>query len=304
LLFNKRLDGTSVPPTVDFTFTAGVDEIGINAIYINYDTLFIALDSLLTVYDDSTLLLSYTSGPTPLKSYSSPVEVANFADSTVVNNLNPVSFLLTDGKTEGWYAAHVDYVTYSDGDSINKWSDRSGNNRHFLASSDAYEPWFKGDSIVFNGTTNRMQADDYVEPDSLTIYMVYKPISFVDQAAYFQQSSTLRIDNNNGDNNNNRVLVGGVSIRYDITYNNWYILSVTVKNNDTCTYILNGGSKVSTAIGAVAFLDYIRIGYSGSVNAYANFAIKEFIYRSQADDDETRAIIMSYLNNKYAIYEE
>jgi len=88
VLLDENLQQDSIPLVAAFTFTGGIakTEIGINAITISYDTLFVALDSIPISYVDSVLYLSYTPGYPALQD-SSENAVAAWVDSTVTNNL-------------------------------------------------------------------------------------------------------------------------------------------------------------------------------------------------------------------------
>lgn len=78
----------SVPAVSAFSFYGGNTEIGLNAVTLNEDSLFVALDSTLTVFNDSTLLLSYTKPATSMLQDSTGNEVVAWADSAVTNNLD------------------------------------------------------------------------------------------------------------------------------------------------------------------------------------------------------------------------
>lgn len=89
----------SLPPVSAFNFTAGSDIIGIYAVSISDSMLYLALDSTLTVYDDSILYLDYTRSWPRLQDSTGNATVA-WVDSTVTNNLAEAPFdggIVTDG---------------------------------------------------------------------------------------------------------------------------------------------------------------------------------------------------------------
>lgn len=73
----------SIPLTTDFSSTEDGTTIGINTITINYDTVFVALDSSIT--ESTNALLSYTSGYPALQDSSSGI-TTGWVDKVVTNN--------------------------------------------------------------------------------------------------------------------------------------------------------------------------------------------------------------------------
>ena len=95
VLMTEPLDSDSIPPTSAFTFTGGVTTIGLDTTWmgsVGSDSLFIGLDSTLTIFDDSTFLIDYTP-PVGVAGVNGKLQdvadntVVAWVDSTVANNL-------------------------------------------------------------------------------------------------------------------------------------------------------------------------------------------------------------------------
>lgn len=114
-IWSENLQQDSIPPTSAFALTEDGNTFGIEAITINEDSLFIALDS--TGAYGSTYLLSYTSG-TPAVQDSSENNAVSFTGQAVTNNISApggetnliYNGDFSEGET-GWNA-------YSDGLSV------------------------------------------------------------------------------------------------------------------------------------------------------------------------------------------
>lgn len=102
-IWDRNLHQDSIPPTSAFALTEDGNTFGIEAITINYDSLFIALDS--TGAYGSTYLLSYTPG-TPAVQDSSGNNAASFTGQAVTNNISsPAINMIANGtfdNTDYW----------------------------------------------------------------------------------------------------------------------------------------------------------------------------------------------------------
>jgi hypothetical protein len=79
----------STPPVSSFDLTEDGTVFGINTVRVNYDSVFLPLDS--TISSNTDLLLSYTKGDTVLQD-SSNRETPSFVNKTVTNNVTGPSF--------------------------------------------------------------------------------------------------------------------------------------------------------------------------------------------------------------------
>ena len=121
VLMTEPLDSDSIPPTSASTFTGGVTTIGLDTTWmgsVGSDSLFIGLDSTLTIFDDSTFLIDYTP-PVGVAGVNGKLQdvadntVVAWVDSTVANNL--VLSLGSEMLTDGAFDSNDTYWTASDG---------------------------------------------------------------------------------------------------------------------------------------------------------------------------------------------
>lgn len=188
VLFSESLDTDSIPDETAFTFTGGATTIGLDSAWANADSLFIGLDSILTVFTDSTFLLDYALTDPALQDASGN-KVYSFTDQAVTNNFSdyPAIFSNSD-STIGLYIADVDNYTLDSDTAVQQWDDLSGNGNHLTAANSGYRLWYNGGDSVMVTPGSRLAVD--LGADSIdmpiTVYAVFNQWEYIQWSSYLK----------------------------------------------------------------------------------------------------------------------
>lgn len=302
-IWDRNLHQDSIPPTSAFALTEDGNNFGIEAITINEDSLFIALDS--TGAYGSTYLLSYTPG-TPAVQDSSENNAVAFSGMSVTNNIGAVAEApsLLNTNTYAWLIADAaNITTYSSTTGINTWADVSGNGNDFVtthASGQGSRVWDAANEEVHvvDTTLEARLGIATIDPalSVATIYMVVRLNSHV-------ANSTILLLSTDGA----RILQHDVSPDLTLYMGNWEIFNSNIGSgygiltavinttnsslqwNDLTAATGNAGSR---AINEISIGDFI-----GSTLC----SIKEIIIRDVVDSAQDIIDVKTYLNTKYSL---
>ncbi len=87
--------------------------------------------------------------------------------------------ILSDSDTKAWYVAERQYMTFSSGNIVERWDDKSGNN-HYLwqpTPGEQYLPTFSGDTVNFHDNS-QFEDLNFTQSQPLTVYLVAKMRSY------------------------------------------------------------------------------------------------------------------------------
>lgn len=143
LLSNTDVHQDSVPPASAFSVYEGAEEFGIEAIEINSDTLFIALDS--TAVNGETYTLNYTQDFPALQD-STGNKTVNWTDRAITNNVEAESppasqqnlILHSEDMSTGWTMYAGDFIDIV----VNQANDLNGQATLDEMTTGSGEGWF------------------------------------------------------------------------------------------------------------------------------------------------------------------
>jgi len=305
-IWSENLQQDSIPPTSAFSLTEDGNTFGIEAITINEDSLFIALDSTGTY--GSEYRLSYTPG-TPALQDSAGNPVAAFSNRLITNNFEAppagVPTFLSDGHTYAWLKAEAEYMTtYESSTAITKWADASGNGNDFVTSS------FQGyasriwdatnqevhmiDTIVEARLENSVAGDSL---ETLTIFMVVRI------NGYIESSMLMGLNHNPGA----MIMQGGSANDMVLYAGNWglavynvgsgYGILTAIVNTTNSSLQWNDLTASTGDAGSVTFQEFYLGNYTNSTLS----SFKEIIIRDNVATAQEIIDVKAYLNEKYGL---
>ena len=290
----------STAAVANFSVKEGVATMGIEAITISNDTVFIALDSLAS--GNYAYTIAYTRGPKYLQD-ASGYYVPSWTAQSVTNNITP---LILNTNTKIWLINDVANFTMNPADSlVTQWDDMSGNANHLLQPSGTDIPKYMGTvGVRFDGVDDYMYDNSFADEDTLMLYAVIKIASHANYDQIFRFANTgFKLSQIVGANQL-QVTQGVNSVNTAESYysfDNYYILRVAWNYEvSSGSFIRLNASAATTGTLAAATTAYFRIGNDGS--DVPVLYIKEFILRSKVDTEGDQTTIVNYLNSKYSVY--
>jgi len=289
----------SVPPLTSFTLWAGGTEHGIASVDINYDTLFIALDSA-GVYG-TVYTLDYTRG-TPALQDSTGNKTASWIGRSVTNSFEEPeagvpTFLTSDGYTWSWLEAQAANLTLN-GSQITAVNDKGSGNHDWTGNGTPGAQWDAvNEEIDFaNGSSANLELATSPSSLPVTIYMVVRVTDWADgRALMYFTVPTARISQGGG-TNQLLLYAGQYNLFADYTNGEYAVITATL-NGATSSIQWNDDTPVTGNAGANG-ISGIYLGY---YQDNANFSTKEVIVRNTSDSAQNKTDVKAYLYSKYSI---
>lgn len=199
-----------------------------------------------------------------------------------------------------------DSINQSNGTTIQTWSDKSGNNRHFNQSNTNWRPTFRTSmlngmpGVEFNGHDNRMHTDSWTNQNQPnTVFVVYYNIN-VDATPYDGLS-----DNTGRTSgyfwNEKWYMFAGSDFFFDIGKASGYTGIITSVYNGSNSIIYENGEEKATGNAGTNSCDGFTIGSRWDGEYPLNGGILEYIYCNDALSSKERRGIERYLCKRYGI---
>jgi len=286
---SRDLLADSTAAVANFSVKEGVADMGVNAITISNDTLYVTLDSL--AFYDSTYTISYTRGPKYLQDASGYLTV-NWSNQSVANTIEPTApATLTDTDiTKLWVAYNVG-ITMDADSTVTAWADQSGSGNHLTSPGSTYDPKWTGSevSVLLNDMLEKQSIAGIAQP--LTLYVVIDPTDWQGDRTILRFGSIGPYFGHSAFENN---LQAGNGIYKPFTENQYHIV-VCHFSESTYSIKINDGT-VGSGTGLAKTIDRIEMFY-GTISKF-----KEIILRTADDDASVEGNIRDYLNAKYDIF--
>lgn len=220
--------------------------------------------------------------------------------SNIISAATNAPSVLIDGKTRTWYAGDEPSTITKDGSNIvSRWNDKLLSGRDLLQADASKQPLFIDNAIRFNGSDEFMQAS-FTQAQPRYVYLVIKQLAWGATRYIFDgalSSSNVLVQHTSTPK---LAAYAGTfsSDSAELPLNKWGIVRVKF-NGASSELIVDNNAKISGNFGAATSAGLCLGSAANGSFGFANFKIKEFISRANADDDATSAIIYDYLKRKY-----
>ena len=205
----------------------------------------------------------------------------------------------------------------TDGSSVARWEDRSGNSRNASQATSANRPILKTavqngrNGIRFDGSNDFMATASFAHSVPLTLFLVCKRLSNTGS-----QSDFNRIIEHGSNNGVAIITRSGGNIQYQYatsapvdsgvnpaTDTKVYELFVDSSAPRNVTFRVNNGNQTTTARAETpATPSVFNLAQFGGGSYNANVEIYELCYYNLKISDQERDNVRNYLNSKWAVY--
>ena len=286
-IWSENLQQDSIPPTSAFSLTEDGNTFGIEAVTINEDSLFIALDS--TGAYGSTYLLSYTPD-FPAVQDSSENNAVSFSGQAVTNNISapgaePPSFLSTDNNTVVWLMMdHASSLTVDGSDRVSAWADALEGGVILTQAVEADMPILTADGLVFDGISDYMN-DEFTISTISTMYIVFAQHSYTMYEQITGAYSTIGLRLWQAETSSDvEFSTAAYGANVSVPFDSFVVLTSTL-DGTSASLALNDGTPDEATIEEVS-IDGLTIGSGYDQANFSDITIKEIIIRDGVDSSK------------------
>lgn len=232
-------------------------------------------------------------------------------------NISGLQLWLDGADTNSMYDATSGGSLVTDGNTVARWQDKSGNGRHATQSTANNRPTLNSNKqnglpcLTFDGSNDSLATASFAHSVPLTLYVVRKNLA----ATPIAYSRIVE----HGANNGVAIVVDAanpqpISMQYASSTptrggksgTNLYLLEAYVDSSATRTVKLdvNGANDINTTrTGTPTTPTAFTISnYGGGGNYYSNQDMHEIVYYNRLLSAAERTVVRTYLNTKWKVY--